>query len=68
MLQKRLAFNKKQSFFFFFFLQYIIFLKKYAGCPEGEKGFLNSDNVGLRGDEGLKIDVFVGRLLLIVSK
>ena len=54
---------------FILFLQDVkIFLKICQMSERGERGFLNSDNVGLRGDGSLKIYVFVGRLWWMAPK
>lgn len=54
---------------FILFLQDVkIFLKLCQMSEGGERGFLNSDNVGLRGDGSLKIDVFVERLWWMAPK
>ena len=64
---KKLIFNKKHSFYSFF-ARCEVFLKICWMLEGGKSGFLNSENVGLRGGErGLKIHVFVGRLIVCVA-
>ena len=68
MLQKSLYLTRNILFIYLFFARCEVFFKDMLESVGGERGFLNSDNVALRGVGGLKIDVFVRRLLWMAPK